>query len=85
MFRPTPHEIEQVRDFADMWGKSQEELIDSIKDAQAGAFERLKDFGVFARKRGKVIQFHFRGIETHVEFNDVSIKEYVFGLIENFK
>lgn len=79
-FRPTREEMESLGDLASSQGKSFDQLVEAIIDAQTGEFERLKEFGIRASKQGDKVMFTFKGVKTQVDFTSDSIRKYILGL-----
>jgi len=79
-FKPTIQELTSLGDLAASTGKSFDQLAEAIIDAQVGEFERLKEFGIRAKKEGDNVTFTFKGVETQVKATDESIRDYVLSL-----
>jgi len=79
-FKPTVEEIENLADLANSTGKSFDQLTEAIIDAQVGEFERLKEFGIRAKKEGDQVKFTFKGVETQVKFTEKAIQGYILAL-----
>lgn len=79
-FRPTINELTSLGDLASSTGKSFDQLAEAIIDAQVGEFERLKEFGIRAKKEGENVTFTFKGVETQVKATDSAIRGYVLSL-----
>ncbi len=79
-FRPTQNQMRMLGDLAASTGKSFDQLTEGIIDAQVGEFERLKEFGVRAKKEGDNVTFTFRGVETQVKNTDDAIRGYIVSL-----
>jgi phage tail tape-measure protein len=62
-FRPTKEEMTKLGDLASSTGKSFDQLVEAILDAETGEFERLKGFGVKASKHGNQVIFTFKGVQ----------------------
>lgn len=77
---PSKNEIIKLGDLAESQGKSMDQLVEGLLDAQTGEFERLKEFGIRASKEGDKVKFSFRGITTEVQFTDKAIKDYIISL-----
>ena len=61
---PTEQEIVKLGDLASSQGKSLDQLIEALLDAQTGEFERLKEFGIKANKENDKVKFSFKGVAT---------------------
>lgn len=64
-------------------GKSLDQMIEAVADAATGEFERLKEFGIRARKQGDEVTFTFRGISKTVRQSSEEITEYLQSIGEN--
>lgn len=69
-FTPTKKELTEIGDLAASQGKSLDQLVEAILDAQTGEFERLKEFGIRARAAGDNVVIAFRGIEKQIKKTD---------------
>ena len=81
-FKPTTAQMIAMGDLASSTGKGFDQLTEAIIDAQTGEFERLKEFGVRAKKEGDKVKFTFKGVETQVAFTNDAIRDYIVGLGE---
>ncbi len=81
-FVPTQKEIIKLNDIASSTGKSLDMFVEAILDAQTGEFERLKEFGIRAKKEGDKVTFTFKGQKTQVDKTDEAIKNYLLSLGE---
>lgn len=81
-FVPTTEELRKLGDLASSTGKGFDQLAEAIIDAQTGEFERLKEFGVRAKKQGDQVTFTFKGVETQTKFTSSAIREYLLSLGE---
>lgn len=79
-FVPTANEMRKLGDLASSTGKTFDQLAEAILDAQTGQFERLKEFGVKAKKEGDNVTFTFKGVETQVAYTSDAMKEYLISL-----
>lgn len=77
---PTMQQMTQMGDLAAATGKSFDQLVEAILDAQTGEFERLKEFGVRAKSEGDKVIFTFKGVETQVKNNTEAITEHLISL-----
>lgn len=64
-------------------GKDLMQMVEAVADATTGEFERLKEFGIKARKEGDQIRFTFRGVTETVRNEATAIEEYLIRLGEN--
>lgn len=79
-FVPTKAQMVLMGDLASSTGKSFDQLAEAVLDAQTGEFERLKEFGIKAKKSGDDVTFSFKGVETTVKNNASAIQGYILGL-----
>jgi hypothetical protein len=81
-FKPTRNELVSLGDLAASTGKGFDQLSEAILDAQTGEFERLKEFGIKAKKDkgGDGVTFDFKGVKTKVDGTAASIQKYVLSL-----
>lgn len=79
-FTPTIGELRKLGDLSASTGKSFDQLVEAILDAQTGQFVRLKEFGIKASKEGDKVRFSFKGVETQVAFTNAAITEYLLSL-----
>ena len=84
---PTHDEIIKLGDLASSQGKSLDQLIEALLDAQTGEFERLKEFGIKANKENDKVKFGFKGITAEVQFTEKAISDYLYslGIFKGFK
>lgn len=78
--KPTREEIIAMGDLAASQGKSFDQLTEAMLDAQSGEFERLKEFGVKAKKEGDKIMLTFKGQTQEVKNTSDAINNYILGL-----
>ncbi|MFC7347301.1 hypothetical protein ACFQO9_11290 [Chryseobacterium zhengzhouense] len=69
-FDPTTEELTKMGDFTSSLGKSMDQYVEALLDAQTGEYERLKEFGIKAKTTGDMVTFSFRGIEKQVKKTD---------------
>lgn len=81
-FKPTRDEMTALGDLAASTGKQFDQLAEAVIDAQVGEFERLKEFGIRARKEGDQVTFTFKGVQTQVENTEQAIQNYLISLGE---
>lgn len=77
---PTKEEFIQMGDIASSQGKDIDQFIEALLDAMTGENERLKEFGITAKKNGETTAFTFRGVTTEVQNTDQAIKNYILSL-----
>lgn len=81
-FIPTQKELVKLGDFTSSAGKSLDQYVEAILDAQTGEFERLKEFGVKASKEGDKVTFTFKNVATVVGNTEEEIRNYLLSLGE---
>jgi hypothetical protein len=64
--RPTKAEMISMADLAASQGKSYDQYVEALLDAQTGEFERLKEFGIRATKSGDQVTLAFKGMQKTV-------------------
>lgn len=77
---PTKDELIRMGDIASSQGKDVDQFIEALLDAMTGENERLKEFGITAKKNGETTAFTFRGVTTEVQNTDQAIKNYILSL-----
>jgi hypothetical protein len=80
--KPSREELVKYGDLASSVGKGFDQLTEALADAVTGEFERLKEFGIKAKKEGDKITFTFKEQATVVDNNATAIKEYIAQLGE---
>ncbi|MDO4223594.1 MAG: hypothetical protein Q4D05_06175 [Acinetobacter sp.] len=61
-------------------GKDLSQMIEAVADASTGEFERLKEFGIKAKKQGENVEFTFQGVTTKVKNNSKDIQKYLLEI-----
>jgi hypothetical protein len=74
------NEMMKLADIANSTGKSIDQLTEATLDAFTGENERLKEFGITAKKTGETTQYTFKGVTTEVKNTQEAIKNYLLGL-----
>lgn len=69
-FDPTTAEMTKMGDLAASQGKSFDQYVEALLDAQTGEYERLKEFGIKAKTSGDTVTLSFKGIEKQVKKTD---------------
>ncbi|WP_312090364.1 hypothetical protein [Chryseobacterium sp.] len=69
-FDPTTAELTKMGDLTASQGKSMDQYVEALLDAQTGEYERLKEFGIKAKTTGDMVTFSFKGIEKQVKKTD---------------
>lgn len=78
--RPSQKEMVALADLAASQGKTFDQLVEAVLDAQTGEFERLKEFGVKARKEGDNVSLSFKGQTQTVKANEKAIYEAMIAM-----
>jgi len=78
--RPSQSEMTKMADLAASQGKTFDMLIEGILDAQTGEFERLKEFGVKARKEGDNVSLTFNKQTQTVKNNEEAIYQAIIAM-----
>lgn len=77
---PTRERLLALGNIAAGFGKDFTQLAEAVADAANGEFERLKEFGIKAKKEGENISFTFQGTTTVVKNSAEEITAYLEGL-----
>lgn len=78
--KPSRAELIKYGDLASSVGKGIDQLVEGVSDAVTGEFERLKEFGIKAKKEGDKITFTFKEQSVVVDNNTQAIKNYILSL-----
>ena len=81
-FKPTADQLREIGDVAASQGKSFEQYVEAILDAQTGQFERLNEFGIKASVAGDKVSISFKGQTQVVEKNSTAIRDALLNLGE---
>lgn len=65
---------------ASAMGKSLNQMIEAVADASTGEFERLKEFGIRASKKGDQVSFTFKGVTKTVKMESAAIEGYLMNI-----
>lgn len=76
---PTYMEMTKLGDLASSQGKSFDQLVEAILDAQTGEFERMKEFGIKASKDGDKVKLSFKGVTKEVANNETAIRDAILA------
>lgn len=79
-FVPTQNEMTKLGDLAASTGKDFDQLTEAVIDGQVGEFERLKEFGIRAKKEGDNVAFTFKGVTQNVAFTESAMRDYILSL-----
>lgn len=74
---PGQDAIKSYSNTAASLGKSLDQMIQAVADARTGEFERLKEFGIVAKKQGNEIAINFQGTTTKIKNNSEDIEKYL--------
>ena len=80
---PSEEALTSYGNTASALGKSLDQMIEAVADAATGEFERLKEFGIKAKKQGDEVSFTFQGITTTIKNNSEEIQGYLMGIGNN--
>lgn len=78
--RPSQAEMVKLTDLAASQGKTFDDLVEAVLDAQTGEFERLKEFGIRAKKEGDSVTLAFKGQTQTVKNNEVAIYDAITAM-----
>lgn len=67
---------------ASAMSKGLNQMVEAVADAATGEFERLKEFGIKARKQGDEVSFTFQGVTKTVGNNATEITRYLQSIGE---
>lgn len=79
---PSERALTSYGNTASAMGKDLSQMIEAVADAATGEFERLKEFGIKAKKQGDEISFTFRGVTTTIGNSAAEIESYLMALGE---
>jgi murein DD-endopeptidase MepM/ murein hydrolase activator NlpD len=82
--KPTNEQLTKLGDLALSQGKSLDQLVEAVLDAQTGENERLKEFGIRGAKSGDQVTFAFKGVEKQVQLTEEAVLDALvsFGEVE---
>ncbi|MNQ15160.1 hypothetical protein D3C85_281260 [compost metagenome] len=80
---PSEAALQSYGNTASALGKDLNQMIEAVADAATGEFERLKEFGIRAKKEGDNVSLTFRGVTTTVKNNAAEIEGYLIALGQN--
>lgn len=81
-FNPTIDQLRVIGDIAAASGKTFNQFTEAILDAQTGEFERLKEFGIIAKKNGDDLRVTFRGQSETFKNTSENITNYLLKIGE---
>jgi hypothetical protein len=79
-FNPTIEQLRVIGDIAASSGKTVDQFTEAILDAATGEFERLKEFGIVARKNGDDLRVSFRGQSETFKNTTENITAYLLKI-----
>ena len=68
---------------ASAMGKSLDQMIEAVADASTGEFERLKEFGIRAKKEGDDVSLTFQGVTKTIKNSSEEIGRYLTEIGNN--
>jgi len=74
---PTRAALTSFGNTASAMGKDLNQMIEAVADASTGEFERLKEFGIKAKKEGDSVSLTFQGVTTTIKNNAAEITKYL--------
>ncbi len=80
---PTRASLMSFANTSSAMGKDLMQMIEAVADASTGEFERLKDFGIKAKKQGDDVSLTFQGITTKIKNNAEEITKYLEAIGNN--
>jgi hypothetical protein len=80
---PSERALMSYGNTASALGKDLNQMIEAVADASTGEFERLKEFGIKARKEGDSVSLTFQGVTTTIGNSAAEIEQYLIGIGEN--
>jgi hypothetical protein len=78
--RPSQTEMTALADLAASQGKTFDQLVEAVLDAQTAEFERLKEFGIKAKKEGDNVSLSFKGQTQVVKNNEEAILAAIIAM-----
>lgn len=74
---PTRAALTSFGNTASAMGKDLNQMIEAVADASTGEFERLKEFGIKAKKEGDNVSLTFQGVTTTIKNSATEITQYL--------
>ena len=68
---------------ASAMGKGLNQMVEAVADAATGEFERLKEFGIKAKKEGDQVSLTFQGVTKTIGSNAAEITKYLQDIGNN--
>ncbi len=79
---PSERAMQSYGNTASAMGKDMMQMIEAVADASTGEFERLKEFGIKAKKEGDNVALTFQGVTTTIGNNSTEIQNYLLAIGE---
>lgn len=80
---PTRSALTSFGNTASAMGKDLNQMIEAVADASTGEFERLKEFGIKAKKEGDNVSLTFQGVTTTIKNSAEEITKYLEDIGNN--
>lgn len=80
---PSQKAIESYSNTAAAMGKSLNQMVEAVADAATGEFERLKEFGIKAKKQGDEVSLTFQGVTKTIGNSSEEITKYLQDIGNN--
>ncbi|GDY37680.1 tape measure protein [Acidovorax sp. NB1] len=80
---PTRASLTSFGNTASAMGKDLNQMIEAVADASTGEFERLKEFGIKAKKEGDSVSLTFQGVTTTIGNSAQQITKYLEDIGNN--
>lgn len=74
---PTRAALTSFGNTASAMGKDLNQMIEAVADASTGEFERLKEFGIKAKKEGDSVSLTFQGVTKTIRNSATEITKYL--------
>lgn len=79
---PSERALRSYGNTASAMGKDMMQMIEAVADASTGEFERLKEFGIKAKKEGDNVSLTFQGVTRTIGNSSEEIQEYLLAIGE---
>ena len=80
---PSDAALRSYGNTASSMGKSLNQMIEAVADAATGEFERLKEFGIRAKKNKDEVTFIFQGVSKTIKMESDAISRYLQDIGNN--
>jgi hypothetical protein len=77
---PSMNSLRSYGNTAASMGKDLMQMVEAVADASTGEFERLKEFGIKAKKQKDEVTFTFQGVSTTVKDTSEQIQKYLLDI-----